>query len=129
MPGKHGAEQAAINKHRSQPIGADAFDGQHGILFAIAAIAVAAGAFIAAMSDIDMSGIAMSDIEASDAEISDIETFGIAPVIMGRDIGADTRPAIIKTASSQRRVIWRMVIGPFTPHGLTTPPQLIACRN
>jgi hypothetical protein len=75
--------QAAIKTHLSQPIGAGAFDGQQGM-----------SPIASAVADPDMSSVIV-DIDASD----------IGPAMAGRANGANTKPAIIKIASSRRRVI------------------------
>jgi hypothetical protein len=85
--------QAAMKTHLSQSIGAGAFDGQHGMSFAISS----------APADIDISS-AIAGIDASDA----------APAVTGRDNGANASPAITEIASSRRMVIWR-----FTPQNPT----------
>jgi hypothetical protein len=78
--------QADINTHLSQSIGAGAFEGQHGMSFAISS----------AVADIDMSS-AIAESE-------------VVPAMTGRDSGPITSPAIVRIASSRRMVIWR-----FTP--------------
>lgn len=65
---------------------------QHGVSFAIS-------------SDADM------DISCAIAEVDASE---VAPAMTGRDNGAKTSPAIMKTASSRRMVIWR-----FTPNSIS----------
>lgn len=77
-----------MEMHLSQPTGAGAFDGQHGISFAISSI----------MAEADISSMAI----AACAEASDD-----ACAITGRDNGAMTNPAIMKIASSRRMVICR----------------------
>ena len=81
MPVKQFDMQPDMKTHLSQSTGAGAFDGQHGISFAISSI-VANG---------DISS-AMACIEASEA----------VPAMTGWETGASARPAIIKTASSRR---------------------------
>ncbi len=77
MPVKHFDMQAAMKTHLSQSTGAGAFDGQHGISLAIS------------------------------STIACIEAWDGAPAMTGWEIGANARPAIIKTASSRRMVVWR----------------------
>ena len=73
--------QADMKTHLSQSTGAGAFDGQHGISFAISPVA----------ADGDNSS-AMACIEA----------WKDASAMTGWETGANARPAIIKTASSRR---------------------------
>ena len=80
-PVKHFDMQADMKTHLSQSTGAGAFDGQHGISFAISPVA------------------ADGDISSATACI---ETSEDIPAIAGREAGASARPAIIKTARSQR---------------------------
>jgi hypothetical protein len=104
-PVKHFDMQAAMNRHLSQPIGAGALAGQHGMSLAISS----------AVADMDISFAAISDIAAS----------GIAPAMTGEDSGANTSPAIKTIASRRRMVIWR-----FTPpeshrrDQIDSPPRL-----
>ncbi len=86
MPVKHFDMQAAMKTHLSQSTGAGAFDGQHGISLAISSI------------------VADRDISST---IACIEAWDGAPAMTGWEIGANARPAIIKTASSRRMVVWR----------------------
>ena len=72
--------QAAMKTHWSQSTGAGAFDGQHGISLAISSV----------IADGDIASV-IACIEASE------DTFAMT----GWEIGANTRPAIIKTASSR----------------------------
>jgi len=72
--------------HLSQPIGAGAFDGQHGISPAISSVVSAA----------DISSV-MTCIDASE-DIS---------AMTGRETGANARPAITRIASSRRMVKFR----------------------
>jgi hypothetical protein len=81
MPVKQFDMQPDMKTHLSQSTGAGAFDGQHGISFAISSI----------VADGDISS-AMAGIEASEG----------APAMTGWESGANARPAIIKTASRQR---------------------------
>jgi hypothetical protein len=81
MPEKHLVMQAAMKTHLSQPIGAGAFDGQHGMSVAIASAAVSS-----VIACIDAS----EDVSA----------------MTGRDNGANASPAITKIESSRRMVIW-----------------------
>ena len=74
-----------MNTHLSQSIGAGAFEGQHGMSLAISS----------AVADTDISS-AIADVAISEA----------VPAMTGRDNGASTSPAIMKTASSRRMVIW-----------------------
>lgn len=73
--------QAATKTHSSQPTGADAFDGQHGMLFAIWSV----------NSEPDMS-----------SAIGCIDTAEDVSAITGRDNGANARPAITRIVSSRR---------------------------
>ncbi|MCF2521692.1 hypothetical protein [Bradyrhizobium sp. G127] len=79
-PVKHWALQAAMKMHLSQVIGAGAFDGQHGMSFAISS--VVAGA--------DMPSI-IACVEASED----------ACAITGRDSGTTTSPTIAKITSKR----------------------------
>ena len=74
-----------MKTHLSQPTGIGAFDGQHGMSFVISS----------AIADIDMS-FPIAAVDASED----------GPAMTGRDNGANTRPAIMKVASSRRMVIW-----------------------
>jgi hypothetical protein len=85
---KHIDAHAAMNTHLSQSAGIGAFDGQHGISFAISSVA-----------DGDISS-AIACIEASEG----------APAMTGRETGADARPAIIRTASTRRMVDLRCMV-------------------
>ncbi len=79
--------QAVMKMHLSQSTGAGAFDGQHGMSVAISSV----------MADNISSAIAC------------IDTSEAISAMTGRDSGANTRPAIIKIASS-----WRMTKLRFT---------------
>ena len=81
MPVKELDMQVATHAHLSQPTGAGAFDGQHGMSLAISSI----------VSDEDISSV-----------IAGIEACADASAMTGREAGASARPAIIKTASSRR---------------------------
>ena len=70
-----------MKTHLSQPAGAGAFDGQHGMSFAISSV-------------------------VADATMICIESSEDASARTGPDIGANASPAIIKIASSRRMVIW-----------------------
>jgi hypothetical protein len=83
MPVRYCDMQAAMNAHLSQPTGAGALDGQHGI----------ASSMSAAIPEADMSS-ATACIIAS----------GVVPAITGRASGANTRAAITAIADSQRMV-------------------------
>ena len=83
MPVKHLDMQAAMNTHLSQSTGAGAFDGQHGMSFAISSV----------MADGDISSV-----------IACIDAWEGASAITGRETGANASPAIIKIASSRRMV-------------------------
>ena len=72
--------------HLSQPIGAGAFDGQHGMSPAISSVASAA----------DISSV-MTCIDASEDICA----------MTGRETGANARPAITRIASSRRMVKFR----------------------
>jgi hypothetical protein len=87
-----------MNTHLSQSIGAGAFDGQHGMSFAISS----------AVADMDISS-AVADTDISSV-IADVDVSEVVPAMTGRDNGATTNPAIKEIASSRRMVIWR-----FTP--------------
>ena len=84
MPAKHLDMQAAMNTHLPQSTGAGAFDGQHGISLAISSV----------MADGDIS--------------STIEAWETGSAMTGRETGANTRPAIIKTARRRRMAIWQL---------------------
>ena len=86
MPVKHFVMQVAINTHLLQSTGA--FDGQHGMSLAISPV----------MADGDIS-----------SAIASIETSGARAAMTGRETGANTRPAIIKTASSRCMAIWQFI--------------------
>jgi len=88
-----------MKTHLSQSTGAGAFDGQHGMSFAISSI------------------VAEADISSAIAGIELCE--GVA-AMTGRETGASARPAIIRTASNRRMAAWR-----FT--GLSSPK--IAARE
>jgi hypothetical protein len=72
--------------HLSQPIGAGAFDGQHGMSPAISSV----------MADGDISS-AIACIDASEDICA----------MTGRETGANARPATIRIASSRRMVKFR----------------------
>jgi hypothetical protein len=82
MPAKQIDVQAVMNTHLSQPTGAGAFGGQHGISSVISSV----------VADDDISS-AIACIEASEA---------IA--MTGRATGAIARLAITRIASSRRMV-------------------------
>jgi hypothetical protein len=89
MPVKHLDRQAAMYTHLSQPIGAGALNGQHGMSLAISSV----------VSEADMSsGTACIDMSEG------------VPAMTGRETGANARPAIIKTASSRRMARYRFTI-------------------
>jgi hypothetical protein len=79
MPMKQFDMQAAMHAHLSQSTGA--FDGQHGMSFAISSI----------VSDEDIS-----------SAIAGIAAWEDISAITGRETGAKARPAIIRIASSRR---------------------------
>jgi hypothetical protein len=81
MPVKHMNVQAAMKTHLSQPTGAGAFDGQHGMSVAISSVA------------------AEDDISSA---IACIDTSEEVSAMTGRETGANTRPAITRIASSRR---------------------------
>lgn len=87
-PAKHFAMQAAMKTHLSQPMGAAAFGGQHGMSTAISS---------------DIAVAAVSSIIAICASTD-------APAITGRDNGANASPTIVKIESIRRMVVWL-----FTP--------------
>ena len=86
MPAKHLDMQAAMKTHLSQSTGAGAFDGQHGISFAISSV------------------VADGDISSAMACIGTSE--GVA-AITGRETGAKATPTIIRIASSRRMAKFR----------------------
>lgn len=94
-----------MNTHLSQPTGAGALDGQHGMSFAISSV----------MTDTDMSS-AIACIGASE---------GI-PAMTGRETGANARPAIIKIASSRRMMKLRFT--ELCSHNLATMESHAALR-
>lgn len=81
MPAKQFDMQAAAKTHSSQPTGADAFDGQHGMLFAIWPV--------------------NSEPDVSSA-IGCIDMAENVSAITGRDNGANAKPAINRIVSSRR---------------------------
>jgi hypothetical protein len=91
-PAKYWLMQAAIKTHWSQPIGAAAFDGQHGMSLLIPPA-------------MDISS-AVADVSSA---IADIDTPEGVPATAWRDSGASTSPAITEIASrrpmSRRRFI------------------------
>ncbi len=87
MPVKHLDMQAAMKTHLSQPTGAGAFDGQHGMSLAISSV----------VADADISS-AVACIDASDA----------VSAMTGWETGANARPAISRIASSRRMVKLRV---------------------
>jgi hypothetical protein len=89
-PVKHMEVHAAMKTHLSQPIGAGALDGQHGMSLAISSV----------VSEADMS-------PATACILSCIDMSEGIPVMTGRETGANARPAIIKTASSRRMARYR----------------------
>jgi len=92
-----------MKTHLSQSIGTGALVGQHGMSLAISS----------AVAEMDISS-AIADIAASEA----------VPAMTGRDNGASTSPAIMKTASSRRMVIWR-----FTSQNPTEALKLKASQT
>jgi hypothetical protein len=80
MPVKHFDMHAAMNTHLSQPTGAGAFEGQHGMSFAISSVVAAADIFGIACIDVSEDGSAMT----------------------GRETGTNARPAIKSIASTRR---------------------------
>lgn len=81
MPAKHFDMHAAMRTHLSQPTGAAALEGQQGISFAISSVS--------------------TETDVSSA-IGCIDTVKDVSAIAGRDNGANTTPAITRTASSRR---------------------------
>jgi hypothetical protein len=75
-----------MRRHFSQSIGAGAFDGQHGMSFAISSTVADA---------------------AISRDIPAIAPAGDDSAMTGRDKGANARPAIMKIATTRRMVIWR----------------------
>ena len=102
MPAKHLVMQAAMKAHLSQSTGAGAFDGQHGISFAISSV----------VPDGDISS-AMACIGTSE---------GVA-AITGRETGAKARPTIVRIASSRRMAKFR-----FTSLGSHKPAAMESSR-
>lgn len=96
MPVRHLIVQAVMKMHLSQPIGAGAFDGQHGMPAVVMSAIVASFAISAVVNGADIS-CAIVCIDASDD----------VPAIAGPDNGANVTPAIIRIASSRRMVILR----------------------
>jgi len=86
MPAKHLDMQAAMKTHLSQSTGAGAFDGQHGISFAISSV----------VPDGDIS-FAMACIGTSEG----------VPAMTGRETGAKARPTITRIASRRRMAKFR----------------------
>src|ERR1700682_441693 len=82
--------------HLSQPIGAGAFDGQHGMSPAISSVVSAA----------DISSV-MTCIDAS----------GDICAMTGRETGANARPATTRIASSRRMVKFRFTELDFSQSG------------
>jgi hypothetical protein len=102
--GKPANMQAVMNTHLSQPTGAGAFDGQHGMSFAFSSV----------VADDDMSS-AMACIEAS----KDVST------MTGRETGANARPATVKIASSRRMAKLRFTdLDSHKPAAKESRPQL-----
>ena len=99
-PARNWLMQAAMNTHLSQPIGAGALCGQHG------------------MSPATSSDVV--DIDVSSA-IADIGVSAGVTAMTGRDNGANTSPTIKGIASSRDMVIWR-----FTPQRPTDTKKLKA---
>jgi hypothetical protein len=87
MPVKHFDMQAAMKTHLSQPTGAGAFDGQHGMSLAISSV----------MADGDIS-----------SAIACIEMSGDVSAMTGWETGANARPTINRIASSRRMVKLRL---------------------
>jgi hypothetical protein len=88
MPVKHLDMQAVMKTHLSQSTGTGAFDGQHGMSFAISPV------------------IADGDISSA---IAGIDAWEGASAITGRETGANASPAIIKIASSRRMMKLRFI--------------------
>lgn len=87
-----------MRRHFSQSIGAGAFDGQHGMSFAMSSA-------VATIS-CDTAAIAPADGDSA---------------MTGRDSGANARPATIKIAIKRRMVGWRTI-----PKNPTKAPELKA---
>ena|SRR5450631_4269643 len=81
--------------HLSQPIGAGAFEGQHGMSLAIPSV----------MSVAEILSV-----------IACVETSGDACAMTGRETGANARPAITGITSSQRIVKLRFTDVDSHPH-------------
>ena len=88
-----------MKMHLSHSSGDGALDGQHGMSLGTMSLGIMSLGIMSAETAIGISS-AMAAIDASEA----------MPAITGRDNGANTNPAIMKTASRRRMVIWR-----FTP--------------
>lgn len=102
------ALQAAMEMHLSQPMGAGAFDGQHGISFAISSSVMAEADILSIIACID----GTADVCA----------------ITGRDNGAMTNPAIMKIASSSRMVAWRFTTANSHKRPVVKRPLALLCR-
>src|ERR1019366_5348940 len=100
--------QAAMKTHLSQPTGDGAFDGQHGMSFAISSV------------------VADGDISSAVACIGTSE--GVS-AMTGRERGANARPAIRRIASSRRMAKVRFT--EFVSHSLASPksPPLLAYHS
>jgi hypothetical protein len=100
--------QAAMKTHLSQPTGDGAFDGQHGMSFAISSV------------------VADGDISSAVACIGTSE--GVS-AMTGRERGANARPAITRIASSRRMAKVRFT--EFVSHSLASPksPPLLAYHS
>lgn len=81
--------QAAMRMHFSQSTGDGAFDGQHGMSFAISSV--------------------VADT-ATSYDIPAIAPSGGDSAMTGRDNGANTKPAIMKIATSWRMAIWWLMV-------------------
>ena len=90
-PAKHMDVHAAMKTHLSQPTGAGALDGQHGMSLAISSVIADDGAISSDIACIDTS-----------------EATGCA--MTGRETGANARPAITGITSSRRMARYHFTI-------------------
>ena len=101
MPVKHLDMQPAMKTHLSQSTGASAFDGQHGMPLAISSV----------IAEADIASV-IACIEASE------DTFAMT----GWEIGANTRPAITRVASSRRIAkLYFTGLGSHKPQTMESP--------
>lgn len=105
MPAKHFDMHAAMRTHLSQPTGAAPLDGQQGMSFAISSVS------------------AEPDVSSA---IGCIDTAKDASAIAGRDNGANTTPAITRTASSRRMAELLFTNAASHREGTTESPALLS---